>query len=69
MGSKFDVWITAQAQRNTTLVTLAVMAIGVTLAYVLIDFYPVRWQPWFKRVALVLGIALDLITFAMSVWR
>ncbi len=67
MTDRFDAWQLALINRDQTLITLAIIAAALVLAWCLVPTLPKRLQPWVYRVYLVGGMGLYVFWLFRSV--
>jgi len=68
MTNRYDAWQLALANRDTTLVILAIIATSLVAAWCLVGLWPKRMQPWIRTMHLWAGLALWAVTLAYSVF-
>jgi len=64
--AKHAAWQLALAQRDLTLTQLANIAAALVLAWVLLDYLPPREARWLRRLYLLGGLPLFLVTLFVS---
>lgn len=66
MTEKYTAYIQMLAVRDQALCSLAALAIGVALAWELLSLWPAPWYPAVRRLYLIGGMMLYVITLVLA---
>ncbi len=67
MTPRYDAYLQAIANRDATYMQLALIALALVAAWCLISLMPKQFQGWVRKVYLVGGMVLYLITILVTV--